>query len=212
MNAARRAYENDTIILQILGYLDRPTLRRIVTLDFFQLAIRVLWRRIWVSELYSLLDGSVGQGVVSVLMLVMPATLSRIWIRRQTHIVADYRPSPIHEAYTTEESVASHRKSCPGLISYSLDTLVTFPVPRWKITFYPGRGGIIHHTYDTVFCIGDDFDLESPPPEPVWEGYRTTCTAGMTFTGDFASGDPLAPTYIQWLLSGRLDPRVVRLS
>jgi hypothetical protein len=120
--------------------------------------------------------------------------------------LADYQPSPFYEAYTT---VASH------LISCSQDTLVTFQVPRWKITFYPGRGGIIHHSYDTVFCIGDDFDLESPPPldpEPVWEGYRTTCTAGMTFTGDFASGNPLAPTYIQWLMSGRLGPRVVRLS
>jgi hypothetical protein len=34
----------------------------------------------------------------------------------------------------------------------------------------------------------------------------------MTFTGDIGSDDPLAPKYIQWLLSGRLDPRVFRLS
>ncbi|RSH95104.1 hypothetical protein EHS25_000190 [Saitozyma podzolica] len=73
----------------------------------------------------------------------------------------------------TEELVASYRKSCPGLITYSEDTLVTFRVPRWKITFHPGRGGIIHHSYDTGFRLADDFDVESPPPldpEPVWEG------------------------------------------
>lgn len=110
--------------------------------------------------------------------------------------------------------VASHRRSCPGLITYSQDTLVTFQVPRWKITFHPGRGGIIHHSYDTDFCLADDFDLKPPPPldpEPVWEGYEVTCAAGMTFSGNYGSDYPLAPKYIKWLSSGRLDPRVVRL-
>lgn len=87
MDAARRVCENDSIILQILGYLDRPKLRRIATLEraFFQLAIRVLWRRIWVQELYSLLSGSVSQRDLYVVTLTMSALFSRLRIRGQTH-------------------------------------------------------------------------------------------------------------------------------
>jgi hypothetical protein len=224
MTATRRVYENDDLVRRILGFLMRTELKPIATLEkaFFPLVVGILWRAVNVRRLQCILDfvgysanHSSGDDSESATDASQPRSEYRKAIRYvdDDHIAGDLFNQSVSPL--SEQEFASLRQRCPGLLGYSRDVVAVFHFPRWKIQCYPDGGGVIHHSYDTWVDVRNDFDPTSPPgpgPEPVWQGYQMICTAGIAFYGRRRWHDtPFLQKYLDWLLSGRMDPRVNRL-